>query len=204
MNINELSEKYTYEELASALYRKGNREGYSKVTDKTKWREPVMAGKLGHKAHKKISAGKNSKKYGSDALDEASGAYAEYKTKALNDEDLDRLFQRPKKNGNKRTTTMKVSGIYNGAYKEGAIKSYSKIDHYFGLFYEEKCVMIIKPTVGEVIKQLKSGLLEQQAKGGTTNLNTVSVDLGHKDIYSIAYKDEEFFKQNDEKNLFSE
>ena len=202
MNIDQLSEKYTYEELACAMYRKGTREGYSKVTDKTKWREPVMAQKLGHKAHKKISAGKNSEKYGSDALDETSGTYAEYKTKALNDEDLDRLFQRPTKNGNKRTTMMKVAGIYNGAYKAGAIESYSKIDHYFGLFYEERCVMIIKPNVDEVVKQLESGLIEQQIKGGSTNLNTVSIDLGHKNIYSIAYKDEEFFKHNDEKKLF--
>ena len=39
-------ENSTYEELANALYLKGEKDGFSKVTDKTKWREPVILKKL--------------------------------------------------------------------------------------------------------------------------------------------------------------
>ena len=54
--VKSLADQLTYEELAAALYVKGEIDGFHKVTDKTKWREPVMAEKLGHKAHTKISA----------------------------------------------------------------------------------------------------------------------------------------------------
>ena len=57
MNIQEITQSFSYEQLANALYLKGEQDGFVKVTDKTKWREPVMADKLGHKAHSKISAG---------------------------------------------------------------------------------------------------------------------------------------------------
>ena len=41
-------EEFSYEEIAHALYLKGEKDGYSKITDKSKWHEPVMAEKLGH------------------------------------------------------------------------------------------------------------------------------------------------------------
>ena len=60
----------------------GKQLGYPKITDKTKWREPIMADILGHTAFKKISAGKDSDKYGADAQ-VSDDLMAEYKTKAL-------------------------------------------------------------------------------------------------------------------------
>ena len=82
-----LAETLTYEQLASALYLKGEIDGFEKVTDKTKWREPVMADKLGHKAHTKISAGAGKDEYGSDAIDLNTGRYAEYKSQAVKEYD---------------------------------------------------------------------------------------------------------------------
>ena len=35
MNIEKLATNYSYEELARALYIKGERDGFSKITDKT-------------------------------------------------------------------------------------------------------------------------------------------------------------------------
>ena len=105
-------ENLTYEELANALYLKGEKDGYSKVTDKTKWREPVIAEKLGHIAHKKISAGAGTLEYGSDAKDENNGIYAEYKSKSIEDDDLKNLFERVyTKSG--RTYSRKSEGFGN-------------------------------------------------------------------------------------------
>ena len=92
--IMENFENYTYEELANMLYLKGEKDGYSKITDKSKWHEPVMAEKLGHTAHKKISAGAGALEYGSDAKDASNGIYAEYKAKCIVDEDLKNLFEK--------------------------------------------------------------------------------------------------------------
>ena len=50
--------QYTVEELANALYRKCQSLEVKKGTDKTKWREIVIAEKLGYIVHSKISAGK--------------------------------------------------------------------------------------------------------------------------------------------------
>jgi len=191
MNIENISEEYTYEQLAAALYLKGIRDGYPKVTDKTKWREPVMAEKLGHIAHKKISAGAGKDEYGSDAFDSVNEKYAEYKTKSLNDKELNNLFERPR--GNKKYTPLKVSGVYNGAYKESAMNAYKDVDHYFGLFYREECVLIIKPKTEEVIHQLRYNN-NNRKPGKTTNLNSVVIDLGQKNLYDIAYKKESFFE----------
>ena len=65
--------------------------GFPKGTDKTKWREPVMAEKLGHTAHSKISAGKGKDEYGNDATTQEKGKYVEYKSSALSEKDLNNL-----------------------------------------------------------------------------------------------------------------
>ena len=189
--MNNLLESYTYEELANALYRNGERDGYPKVTDKTKWREPVMAEKLGHTAHEKISAGKDSEKYGSDAFDPSNEKYAEYKTKAIDESDLRNLFESPKPRGG-TYAPLTVSGVYNGAYKENAIETYSKIDHYFGVFYKEQCVLIIKPKTEEVISQLMTNHLARKP-GQTTNLNSVKISLSDTSKYDVSYRNEDFF-----------
>lgn len=191
---NLLHEIYTFEELSSALYRKGEGEGYHKVTDKTKWREPVMAEKLEHVAHTKISAGKDSDKYGSDAYDASTGSMAEYKTKALDDKELRNLFQSPKPRGG-NYVPLTISGVYNGAYKDSAIEAYSHIDHYFGVFYKELCVLIIQVNTEEVIRQLTFNH-ENRAVGQSTNLNTVKIKLSDKSLYRVAFRYEPFFSQN--------
>ena len=47
--IDTLIENYSYEDLAHAMYLMGERDGAQKITDKTQWREFVIAEKLGHK-----------------------------------------------------------------------------------------------------------------------------------------------------------
>ncbi len=189
--MNDLS-KYSYEQLANALYEKGEVDGISKVTDKTKWRECVMAEKLKHKVHKKISAGAGKLEYGSDAKDK--NRYAEYKSKAIVETNLKNLLEKTKsKRKNTFFAPFVLVGIYNGAYTKKAIDKYSKIDHYFGIFYKELCVLIIKVDTKYVINSLRKGLTKS---GKTTNLNTVSVNLGDTKLYNVAYKNKDWWKQN--------
>ena len=183
--------EYSYEELSNALYEKGEADGISKITDKTKWRESVMAQKLGHTVHKKISAGAGKSEYGSDAKDKY--IYAEYKSTAIVETHLKNLLEKTKWK-NTLFSPLSISGIYNGAYTKEAIDKYSKIDHYFGVFYKELCVLIIKVDTKYVIETLRNGLLKE---GKSTNLNTVKVNLGDTHLYDVVYKNEDWWKQND-------
>jgi hypothetical protein len=189
ININD----YTLEELANALFRKGIEMGYPKITDKSKWREPVMADKLGHIAHKNISAGANSEDYGSDATT-PDGKKVEYKTCTIDDKDLRKLFGRIKyKKTGEVYAPLTVGGVYNGAYKQSALDAYAKIDHYFGVFYQEKCILIIKPKTTEVISQLTENNNKRKA-GATTNGNTASFNLKNDtDKFEVVYRDDEWF-----------
>ena len=183
--------KFTYEELAHALYMKGLSEGYSKITDKTGWRENVMGEILGHKVYKRISSGAGTDGEGSDATDKA-GRRAEYKTKALEDKDLNNLFQRPFRN--RTYAPLKVSGVYNNAMKPGAVDSYSHIDHYFGVFYREECIMIIKVDTSYVTSSLREAINHKLKTGShTTNLCSVSVGLGDESHHQVVYRKESFF-----------
>jgi hypothetical protein len=186
---------YTYEELAGALYKKGKLNGYLKVTDKTKWRELVLAEKLGHTAHKKISAGKDSENYGSDATDSV-GRKGEYKTMTLEDAGIRNIAGHVK---NAKTGTkfapLKVSGVYNGAYNLGAIAKYSGNDHYFGIFHEEICVQVLKLDTKEVISQLTANC-NKRRPGATTNCNTVTVGLDETNKYTTVYRNDSWFAQH--------
>ena len=91
---------------------------------------------------------------------------------------------------------MKVNGVYNGAYKQEAIDAYKDVDHYFGIFYKELCVLVIKPNTDEVIRQLEYNLAKMNEKGKSTNLNTVTIDLKDEMLYTVAYKNEEFYIDN--------
>ena len=176
----------------------GKQAGYNKITDKTKWREPVMAGKLGHVAFEKISAGKDSDKYGADAFIPASNKMAEYKSQALDDTQLKNLLQKVK--NNKKSTqfaALNVVGVYNGAYTHEAVNKYSNHEHYFGVFYEEKCLLIIKPKHDYLIQTLTDGVNKILAKeSGTTNLNSVKINLADTHLYDVVYRDEEWYKIN--------
>ena len=186
---------FTLEELAHALYMKMEEAGFPKGTDKTKWREPVMAKKLGHTAHTKISAGKGSDDYGSDATT-ADGQKAEYKTRTIEDANLRNLLELPKGSKGKTFAAMKIGGVYNGYnsnYETASVK-YATVDHYFGVFYKERCVLIIKPHTDEVMRQLNANYAKfASKKSGTTNLNTVTINLSNTDTYEVAYKDEQFY-----------
>jgi hypothetical protein len=191
--------------LAHALYLKGERDGFAKVTDKTKWRELVMAEKLKHNAFQKISAGKNSDKYGADAY-EADGKTAEYKSKAIVDKEVRNLTcQIRNSETGTRYAALKVPGVYNGAYTQEAIDSYAEHNHYFGVFYKERCVLIIKPKTEHIIqtltkqnaKRLKDNK-QRLAEGKdpkTTNANTVTINLDNTANYETVFKDEGWFKE---------
>lgn len=186
---------YSYEELANALYMKGVEDGYPKVTDKTKWREPVMAEKLGHVAHKKISAGADKDEYGSDAYDPVNKIYAEYKTKAVDEKELRNLLELPKGKKGETYAPLRVKGVYNGAYKESALEAYQHIDHYFGVFYREECVLIVKPRTKELIDQLRQ-FNNARRPDQTKNCNSYAVNLGDKSTYETVYKKESFFESH--------
>jgi len=194
--------KYSYEELAHALVMKGEGDGYHKITDKTKWREAVIAEKLGHIAFTKISAGKNSDKFGADAHNTISKKMAEYKSQSIEDDDLRNLFQKVKnaKTGAKYTS-LNVIGVYNGAYSHEAVDRYAEHEHYFALFYKELCVLIIRPNHKILITQLREEI-DRRAnsnKKGSTNLNAVKINLGETDTYEIVWKKDDWFKNQQEK-----
>lgn len=188
-------EKHTYEELAHALYMKGLEEGFRKITDKTGWRENVIGEKLNHEVYKTISSGCNSDGEGSDAKCNVTGNRAEYKSKALDDKDLNNLFQRSYRKRN--YSPLKISGVYNNAMKPGALEKYKNIDHYFGCFYQEKCVLIIQVNTKHVIRCLEAAIEKKKAGNSTTtNLCAATVSLADTHLYRVAFKDHEWFKEN--------
>ena len=198
IDLENMTDVEKLEFFAHSLAVLGKKMGYNKITDKSKWREPIVAGKLGHVAFEKISAGKNSDKYGADAIDEKTGKMAEYKSMAIEDKQLNNLLQRVKNKKGGRFAPLTVVGVYNGAYTHEAIDAYEKHDHYFSVFYDEKCLLIIKPKHDILIGQLREEVDRRIAanKGGTTNLNTVRINLGDVNKYDITWRDEEWFKQN--------
>lgn len=173
------------EAQASTLYSSCEDRGMQKGTDKTQYRELIVSDNLGHKVHDKISAGAESEQYGSDAFDEVSGRYAEYKSKALLAKELRNFFQLPRGNG-KFFAPLVVTGVYNGAYKQEAIDKYSKIDHYFSIHYKERNLMVIKPRTELVIQQLTENNANRKP-GATTNCNTVRINLGNTEDYEVVY-----------------
>ena len=189
--------EYSVEDLANALYRKCQSLGMEKGTDKTKWREAVIAEKLGHKVHSKISAGKGTEEYGSDAFNPELSSFEEYKSQILDDKELRNLLELPKGKKGKKYAPLTVSGVYNGynSNYEVASVEYPKKGHYFAVFYEEMCVLIIKVNTDYVMKSLNENYNKfvSNGKKGSTNLNTVTVNLANTHLYTIAYKNEEFY-----------
>ena len=202
-NIDKMSQQELQElmqELVIAVAKIGKKLGYQKITDKTKWREPIMAGKLNHEAFDKISAGKNSDKYGADAYVTGTTLMAEYKSQSISEKQINNLLGKVK---NKKTKSkfspLVVKGVYNGAYTYEAVDAYKKHKHFFGVFFDEKCVMIIEPKMKYLIDSLNEGVKKIQkskSKKKTTNCNTVSINLGDKSLYKVVFRDEEWFAEN--------
>jgi len=188
---------YTFEELGHALYMKGHEIGCRKITDKTGWREKVVAEKLGHQVYKTISSGAGTDGEGSDAFDPTSGKRAEYKSQAVERNDFNNLFQKTYNRGGKTTNyvALKMKGVYNNAMKPGAISKYKNIDHYFGLFYRELCIMIIKVDNDFVVDSLNEQVYKRR-NATSTNLCTVSVSLERGDLYDIVYKNKDWFDKS--------
>jgi len=157
-NRDQESKTQSIEELAHSLNVRLSEQGIQNGTDKTKWREYIMAEKLGHTVHRKISSGKLSEGYGSDAFIPPTPnratrrkilkkLRAEYKTQVLTQDQIKNLIGEIKvhKNGNTHTyKPLTIRGVYNGfnSNYEVANVKYAEIQHYFGLFYQEKVVLI--------------------------------------------------------------
>lgn len=186
MNFNSIEEAIEWHiEQIHILFRE---EGISKPLDKSKWREYVVAKKIGHEVHKKASAGALSEQYGSDATDTQSVLH-EYKSKTLSPRQ-EKLFD----NGSLNAT---IGMVYNGAYKEGAIEAYKRVKHKLTLFSETtgKLVAVIEVPTKEVVSQLQANLenMQSQIKAGkkkTTNCNTVYVRFnnGAPNIGKVVWK----------------
>lgn len=191
-----------FEYLAHRLFVLGEEEGFPNITDKNKYREIIAAKKLGHIVHKKISAGGNANEYGSDAFIpeqvRIKSEYGEYKSKAINSNQVRNLLELDRGNGRK-FSPLTISGVYNGAYKQSALDRYSKIDHFFVVFHKEICLLIIYVDTDEVMRQLKY-TNDNRKPGATTNLNSVKINLADTHLYQIAYRNDE--KLDELRNFF--
>ena len=65
------------------------------------------------------------------------------------------------------------------------------------MFWKERCVLIIKPTTDYVISTLTENNNNRKDGEKTTNLNSVVVDLDDVSNYEIAYKDNDWFEENE-------
>lgn len=189
-------ENMTLEQLAHALYAKMETMGYKKGTDKTKWREVVVADKLGHNAHATISSGTsdNSVNYGSDATT-VEGNKAEYKSMTIEPIQLRNLYQE-QKTAKTRFAPLTAIGIYNGyiSNRETAFQKYLEIEHYIGVFYKEECLAITKVKTDVVMDQLENAYNKWVSKGrkGTTNCARVDVKLGDPETNEIVYWNDKY------------
>jgi hypothetical protein len=151
-------------------------QGHEKIFSMQKYREILAAEKLSHIAHKKVS---NAGGRGSDAT-MPDGNQAEYKS--ISDSSRFSYYESYKsgvkfgKNG-KPVKMGNLNMIYNGAYSEEIIMSYSKHDHFAILFDEnEKITLIVKVDTNFVVESLLEGL-KFQKPGKSTNLNSVRVPI---------------------------
>ena len=139
-----------FSDLMKQVILYGRILGFPNILDKYKWREVIMAEKLNHVAHDKASAGKDSDNYASDATD-SNGKKVEYKTQNPKDSKIRKMIDTFLGIGDNDFT---VTGVYNGAYKQGAIEAYRKISHEYGTFNEEELIFSIKPNIEFVTDQL--------------------------------------------------
>ena len=137
-----------FSDLMKSVILIGRILGFPNILDKYKWREVIMAENLNHVAHDKGSAGANTDNYASDAT-APNGEKVEYKTKNLQDENIRKIID-----GVLGINDFTVSGVYNGAYKEGAIEKYWEISHEFGVFNQEELIFSVKPNIETVTGQL--------------------------------------------------
>lgn len=149
--------------------------GITNPLSKGKWRETLIANNLGHVVHKKTSGGKGSRFYGSDAMDPNTGKYWEYKSVMV--KDLEAWYS--------GKLSIKLNGVYNGAYHRAALEKYSGINHALCLYSERSgdILAIVQMHTSHVISQLtpmvesiESGTwVNKKGKPKTTNCNNAGV-----------------------------
>ena len=106
----------------SEVYRIAQSMGIDNPFDKYKFRELQVGSILGHTVFEGASnGGGNDETFGADAH-EADGSKAEYKSVTLDSKELDKFL-----GNNPRGTTLKISGVYNGAYSTESIERYRRL-----------------------------------------------------------------------------
>jgi hypothetical protein len=180
-------EDISLEEVIELAVKIARSQGHEKIFSMQKYREILAAEKLSHIVHKKVS---NAGGRGSDAT-MPNGNQAEYKS--ISDT---RGYYESYKSGvkfgkkGKPVNLGNLTMIYNGAYSEEIIRSYSKHDHFAILFDEnEKITLIIKVDGNFVVESLLKGL-KFQKPGKSTNLNSVRVSIDQiktSPLFTVVY-----------------
>ena len=182
----------------SQVYEIATSMGIKNPFDKYKFRELQVGSLLGHTVFEGASnGGANDSTFGADAH-EADGSKAEYKSVTLDEKGLGKLI-------GASGTTLKVSGVYNGAYSVDSIERYRDCNHYFSLHFKGDVVAIIKVDIDHVIDTLMANnqkreektrrmIEEGKTKLPTTNCNSVTVEVVENNpLITFVYKNEEYF-----------
>ena len=182
----------------SQVYEIATSMGIKNPFDKYKFRELQVGSLLGHTVFEGASnGGSNDSTFGADAH-EADGSKAEYKSVTLDEKALDKLL-------GLGGYTLKISGVYNGAYSVDSIERYKDCNHYFSLHYKGDVVAIVKFDTDYVINTLMANnqkreertrkmIEEGRTKLPTTNCNSVTVEVVENNpLITFVYKNEEYF-----------
>ena len=201
MVIKDFKEWNSMDAIVSRLYELAENRGVSNPMDKYKFRELQVGDILGHDVFEGASnGGANDDTFGADAH-EQDGSKAEYKSITMDDKELDKLL-----GNNPRGTTLKASGVYNGAYSQESIDRYRECNHYFSLHYKGDVVGIIKVDTDYVCDTLqknnekreeKTKLLisEGVSKLPTTNCNSVKVEvIDSNPLIEFVHRNTKYFR----------
>ena len=183
----------------SKVYEIAQTMGIDNPFDKYKFRELQVGSILGHTVFEGASnGGGNDETFGSDAH-EADGSKAEYKSVTLDSKELDKFL-----GNNPRGTTLKISGVYNGAYSTESIERYRDCNHYFSIHYGGDVVAIVKVDTNYVCDTLLENNNKREAKTlaliaegakklPTTNCNSVKVEVVDENpVIEFVYVNENY------------
>jgi hypothetical protein len=195
MNTNQLDINYHI----SKVYEIAAGMGIGNPFDKYKFRELQVGALLGHEVFEGASGGgANDDTFGADAH-ESDGSKAEYKSATLDVKELDKLL-----GNNPRGTTLKISGVYNGAYSTESIERYRECNHYFSVHYKGDVVAVVKVDTDYVCDTLLENnnkreektlklIAEGAKKLPTTNCNSVHVEVVDSNpMIEFVYKNENY------------
>jgi hypothetical protein len=204
MNITDLDEWNSVDVLVNRIHELSLKKyNVTKPLDKYKYRELQVGDILGHKVFEGASGGgENDETFGADAH-EQDGTKAEYKSVTMNSKKLDMILG--KGMTNKNGTTLKVSGVYNGASSKETIDRYREINHYFSLHDGGFVVAIMKVDTDFVCNTLQTYqdkrtikttkmIKEGVDKLPTTNCNSVKVEcVDTNSVMKFVYKNKKYF-----------